>query len=50
MEGGDQSEQLRRYRNTFLVLQAQALLVEIKEARAEKIQGENEWVSVAMMR
>jgi hypothetical protein len=46
----NQAESLRRYRNDFLIQQAKALVVEIKESRAEKIQGENEWVSVAMVR
>jgi hypothetical protein len=38
------------FRNAFLIQQAKALVFEIKEARADDIEGENKWVSVAKVR
>jgi hypothetical protein len=46
----NQSQDLRSCRNAFLIQQAKALVFEIKEARADKIEGENKWVSVAKVR
>ncbi|KAF9069558.1 hypothetical protein BDP27DRAFT_1402540 [Rhodocollybia butyracea] len=46
----NQTEDLRSYRNAFLIQQTKALVFEIKEARADNIEGENKWVSVVKVR
>lgn len=46
----NQSNNLRRYRNSFLVQQAKALVIQIKEARDQGIKGENDWVSAEVVR